>query len=472
MSQGAAPHGILLLLLTALLAAKVVADNPVWDLNVTTLSGSGATGFADGPATTAKFALPTSIALMPNGSIVVADFDNNRVRMVAPDGTVTTLAGNGAPGYFDGPGASAMFNNPEGVAVMQNGSVVVSEWGHRIRLIAPDGTVTTLAGTGASGSTDGPGNTATFNRPSGMDVLANGSIVIAEYGNHLIRMVSPDGTVTTLTGTTEGYDDGPRATAKLYSPFNVAVMPNGSLVVSEYSHRIRLVAPDGTVSTLAGNGTNGFLDGPAATAQFSWPRAAIVLKSSNHNGYVLVADQGNQKIRLIGPDGTVSTLVGSSYDGQRTTAQFNQPTDVKELPNGNIIVVDQDNRRIWLINFAVISCTNDNNCSSHASSVSGNLADGCTCTCSTGYTGAACNSCSANYTGYPTCTPAACSIGVNCNGHASSVNGTLVSGCTCACSTDTLVQPATRALRTTLATQRALCLCAEGMSRCSRSRLL
>ena len=142
MSQGAAPHGILLLLLTALLAAKIVADNPVWDLNVTTLSGSGATGFADGPATTAKFALPTSIALMPNGSIVVADFDNNRIRMVAPDGTVTTLAGNGAPGYFDGPGASAMFNNPEGVAVMQNGSVVVSEWGHRIRLIAPDGTVT------------------------------------------------------------------------------------------------------------------------------------------------------------------------------------------------------------------------------------------------------------------------------------------------------------------------------------------
>ena len=266
-------------------------------------------------------------------------------------------------------------------------------------------------------------------------MLANGSIVIAEYGNHLIRMVSPDGTVTTLTGTTEGYDDGPRATAKLYSPFNVAVMPMAALSSPSTANRIRLVAPDGTVSTLAGNGTNGFLDGPAATAQFSWPRAAIVLKSSNHNGYVLVADQGNQKIRLIGPDGTVSTLVGSSYDGQRTTAQFNQPTDVKELPNGNIIVVDQDNRRIWLINFAVISCTNDNNCSSHASSVSGNLADGCTCTCSTGYTGAACNSCSANYTGYPTCTPAACSIGVNCNGHASSVNGTLVSGCTCACST-------------------------------------
>ena len=409
----------------------------VWGLNVTTLAGSGTIGFADGPATTAQFALPLSIALMPNGNVVVADFDNNRVRMVAPDGTVTTLAGSGTKGYLDGPGASAMFNDPEGVAIIQNGSVVVSEWGHRIRLVAPEGTVTTLAGTGVWGSTDGPGNTATFARPSGMDVLPNGNIVIADYGSHLIRMVSPDGTVSTLTGTTQGYVDGPRATAKLNSPFNVAVMPNGNVVVSENS-QIRLVAPDGTITTLAGNGTQGFLDGPAATAQFAYPRAATVLKSSHRSGYIVVADQGNMKLRLIGPDGIVSTLVGSSLgstDGPKATAQFNQPTDVKELPNGNIVVVDSNNREIRLLNFVDMSCISAANCNSHASSVSGNTVDGCTCTCSTGYTGAACSSCATDYTGYPTCTPTACSIDVNCNGHASSVSGTLVSGCTCTCST-------------------------------------
>ena len=370
--------------------------------------------------------------------MVVADFDNNRIRMVAPDGTVTTLAGSGTVGYLDGPGASAMFNGPEGVAVMQNGSVVVSEWGHRIRLVAPDGTVTTLAGTGVWGSTDGPGNNATFARPSGMDVLPNGSIVIAEYSTHRIRMVSPDGTVSTLTGTTQGHVDGPRATAKLNSPFNVAVMPNGSLIVSEWSQRIRLVAPDGTITTVAGNGTEGFLDGPAATAQFAYPRAATVLKSSHRSGYIVVADQGNQKLRLIGPDGIVSTLVGSSSgwtDGPKATAKFDQPTDVKELPNGNIVVVDSNNREIRLLNFANTPCTIAWNCNSHASSVSGNVVDGCTCTCSTGYTGAACSSCATDYTGYPTCAPTPCSIGVNCNGVASSVSGTLVSGCTCTCST-------------------------------------
>ena len=436
MSQGAAPYGILLLLLTALLATKVVADNPVWDLNVATLAGSSP-GFEDGPATTAKFGLPNSAALMSNGNVVVGDFSNNRIRMVAPDGTVSTLAGTGAGGYLDGPGASAMLNGPAGVAVMQNGSVVVAEWSHRIRLIAPDGTVTTLAGTGVSGSTDGPGNTATFALPSGVDVLPNGSIVIAEYGSHRIRMVSPDGTVSTLTGTTQGYLDGPRATAQLNSPFNVAVMPNGSVVVAEWGHYIRLVAPDGTVTTLAGTGTAAFLDGPGATAQFSYPRAAAVLKSSHRSGYILVADQGNHKIRLIGPDGYVSTLVGSSLgsaDGPRAMATFNEPTDVKELPNGTIFVVDSTNRKMRLLYFADTQCTIVANCNSHASSVSGTVQTGCSCTCSTGYTGATCDACATNYYGYPSCVPIPCTIPTNCNSHASSVSGNLVDGCSCTCS--------------------------------------
>ena len=121
MSQGTAPHGILLLLLTAFLATKVLADNPVWDLTVSTLAGSGAYGFLDGPGSSAEFKITVSVALMSNGNVVVADFDNNAVRMVAPDGTVSTLAGNGTAGYLDGLGASAMFNQPEGVAVMLNG---------------------------------------------------------------------------------------------------------------------------------------------------------------------------------------------------------------------------------------------------------------------------------------------------------------------------------------------------------------
>ena len=439
MSRGIAPYGILLLLLTAHLATKVAADNPVWDLTVSTLAGSGACGYQDGLPEIAMFNFPHNAFQMQNGNVVVADFDNNRIRMVATDGTVSTLAGSGTAGYLDGLGASAMFNSPEGVAVMQNGSVVVAEWSHRIRLIAPDGTVTTLAGTGVSGSTDGPGNTATFALPSGVDVLPNGSIVIAEYGSHRIRMVSPDGTVSTLTGTTGGSVDGPRATAQLSGPFNVAVMSNGSIVVAEWSgHRIRLVAPDGSITTLAGSGTQGFLDGPAATAQFSSPRGVAVLKSSHHSGYVAVGDQGNHKIRLIGPDGTVSTLVGSSQgidDGPRLTATFDWPCGVKELANGNIVVADNNNCEIRLLTFVDTPCTILEDCNSHASIVSGTVKTACSCTCSTGYTNATCDGCASNYSGYPSCSAILCTNDTNCNAHASSVSGNVIGGCSCTCVT-------------------------------------
>ena len=440
MSQGAAPYGILLLLLTALLATKVVGDNPVWDLNVATVAGSSA-GFQNGVGTAAKFNQPHSVLEMANGNILVADFDNNRIRMVTPDGTVTTLAGSGARGYYDGPGATAQFNQPEGLAMMQNGSVVVSEWGQRLRLVAPDGKVTTLAGTGVWGSTDGPGNIATFARPSGMDVLPNGNIVLAEFGTHLIRIVSPDGTVSTLTGTTGGSVDGPRATAQLNAPVNVAVMPNGSIVVAEWSgHRIRLVAPDGSITTLAGSGTQGFLDGPGKTAQFSAPRGVAVLKSAHRSGYVLIGDQANNRIRLISlVDGTVSTLVGSSsggsVDGPRVAATFNWPCGVREMPDGTIAIADNNNNRIRLITFADTSCTILADCSNHASSVSGTVQTGCSCTCSTGYSGASCNTCTTNYGVYPSCEPLVCTVSEDCHNHATSVSGTRVSGCTCTCAT-------------------------------------
>ena len=439
MSQGAAPYGILLLLLTALLAAKVVADNPEWDLTVTTLAGSGTRGFEDGSASTAKLGQVHYLVGMPNGNVLIAEFDNNVVRMIYGNGTVSALAGNGTRGYLDGPGPSAMFNGPEGLAMMQNGSVVVAGGYNRMRLIAPDGTVTTLAGKGVWGTDDGSASDATFARPIGMDVLPNGSIVIAEFDTHRIRMVTPDGTVSTVTGTTAGYLDGPRATAKLNQPYDVAVMANGSLVVSDMgNHRIRLVAPDGAITTLAGTGTAGFLDGLAATAQFAYPGGVAVLKSSHHIGYIAVTDNANNRIRLIGPGGYVSTLAGGSsgfIDGPKATARFLGPIDIHEMHNGSIVVADHDNYRIRMINFADVPCTTAENCSNHASSVSGTIQTNCSCVCSTGYAGATCNACATNYYGYPSCVPIPCTIATNCNSQASSVSGNLVDGCSCECLT-------------------------------------
>ena len=409
-----------LLLIT--LAATLAAEGQL----VTTLAGSGASGSANGPAMTAMFHRPKCVAVMQNSSVVVGDTNNNRICLVAPDGTVTTLAG-GTAGFADGPAMTAQFFLPSGVAVMQNGSVVVSDtYNHRIRLVAPDGTATTLAGSGTQGFADGTAMTARFNYPYGVAVMQNGSVVVSDTYNHRIRLVAPNGTVTTLAGSAAGFVDGPATTAQFDYPSRVAVMQNGSVVVADVlNNRIRLVAPDGTVTTLAGSGTAGFADGPAMTARFYNPDSVAFMQ----NGSVLVAER--DRIRLVFPDRdgkiVVTTLAGCAagfVDGPAMTAQFNAPNDVAAMQNGSIVVADTENNRIRLIDdVASTLCTVAANCNNHATSVSGTFSSGCTCTCSTGYSGEACS------------TPTACTNTADCNGHASNVSGTFVSGCTCTCST-------------------------------------
>ena len=414
------------------LAATLAAEGGI----VTTLAGSGTQGFADGTAMTARFYYPSGVAVTSNGSVVVADTGNNRIRLVAPDGTVTTLTGSGTQGFADGTATTAQFNLPYSVAVMQNGSVVVADMlNNQIRLVAPDGTVTTLAGSGAAGFADGPATTAQFHNPYAVAIMPNGSVVVADQKNQRIRLVAPDGTVTTLTGSGTGssspgaggypcgFADGNATTAQFYYPRGVAAMSNGSVVVADtYNNRIRLVSPDGIVTTLAGNGTAGNADGPAMTARFNAPHSVAVMQ----NGNMVVADTYNNLIRLVFLNGegniAVMTVAAASSQG------------VAVMSNGNVVVGDPESNRIQLIDATALTlCTTEANCNSRATSVSGTLSGGCSCTCSTAYTGATCNSCSAFYTGYPTCTPIACANSTDCNGHASYVNGTLVSGCTCTC---------------------------------------
>jgi secreted PhoX family phosphatase len=139
---------------------------------VTTLAGSGTSGYADGNGTSASFSFPSGVAVDGSGNVYVADSGNNRIRKITPSGIVTTLAGSGTSGYADGNGTSASFNSPSGVAVDGSGNVYVADWGNnRIRKITPSGIVTTLAGSGSFGSTDGPGNSARFHYPSSLSDL-------------------------------------------------------------------------------------------------------------------------------------------------------------------------------------------------------------------------------------------------------------------------------------------------------------
>jgi sugar lactone lactonase YvrE len=178
-----------------------------------------------------------------SGVIVVGDTVNHRIRLVTAAGVVTTLAGSGE-GFADGTGAAARFAYPNGVAVLPDGNIVVADGANRrIRLVTPGGVVTTLAGSGSPGSANGTGTGASFNSPQGVAVTSTGDVVVADQGNHRIRLITyPGGVVTTLAGSTAGSADGTGTAATFNNPGSVAVTPTGDVVVSDtFNHRIRLI---------------------------------------------------------------------------------------------------------------------------------------------------------------------------------------------------------------------------------------
>jgi sugar lactone lactonase YvrE len=321
---------------------------------VTTLAGSGDTGedtggYADGPGAEAKFKEPTGVAADSAGNVYVADWSNNRIRKISPDGVVTTFAGSGDRAYSDGTGEAAKFAGPNGVALDSAGNIYVADrFNHRIRKISPAGVVTTIAGS-TEGYADGPVAEAKFNQPTGVTVDSAGNVYVADTGNHRIRKISSAGAVTTIAGSgTAGFADNATGTSAQFNrPFGVAVDSTGNVYVADYdNHRIRKISPAGAVSTLAGNGEQGFADGTGAAAKFSVPFGVAVDSAGN----VYVADTGNNRIRKISPVGVVSTLAGSGEygyaDGSLSAAKFATPRGVAVESAGNIYVADFRNNRI------------------------------------------------------------------------------------------------------------------------------
>jgi sugar lactone lactonase YvrE len=240
--------------------------------SVEVLAGSGSKGFADGSGAAAQLYHPEGVAVDGEGSIIIADSSNHRVRKITPDGTVSTPAGAGRQGFADGAGAAAHFNYPYGVAVDGEGSIIIADYcDHRVRKITPDGTVSTLAGSGRQGLADGAGAAAQFKHPIGVAVDGEGNFIITDQGNHRVRKITPDGTMSTLAGSERiGLADGAGAAAAQFcSPIGFAVDGEGSIIIADCGNqRVRKITPDGTVSTLAGSKIQGFPDGAGAAAQF------------------------------------------------------------------------------------------------------------------------------------------------------------------------------------------------------------
>ncbi|MEA2466972.1 MAG: hypothetical protein QOJ57_1098 [Thermoleophilaceae bacterium] len=289
---------------------------------ITTVAGDGTTGYGGdgGQATAAQLNIPSGGVMTPDGGYLIADTSNNRVRRVAPDGTITTAVGTGAATYGGdgGQATAAQINFPYDIALHpSDGSYLIADVdNNRIRRVAADGTITTVAGTGAAGFSGdgGPATAAGIVDPSGVAYTADGGYLIADTTNQRVRKVAPDGTITTVAGTgTAGFsgDGGPATAAQLNAPVRVAVAADGSYLIADRSnHRVRRVAADGTITTVAGTGTAGFSGdgGPATAAALNNPFGVAF----SGGGDFLIADTTNNRVRYVDAAAPTPVLTGST----------------------------------------------------------------------------------------------------------------------------------------------------------------
>ncbi|CAN5168627.1 hypothetical protein BH11PSE11_BH11PSE11_18340 [soil metagenome] len=335
-------------------------------LNFSTLAGSAATliNSIDGTGSAAQFYSPRGVAVDSLGNVFVADSSNNTIRKITAAGVVTTFAGSpGVQGKLDGTGAAARFLDPYGVAVDSSGTVYVADTSNNsIRKITSAGVVTTLAGNGAQGGTNGTGPSATFREPRGLGVDPAGNVYVADYGNHVVRKITPAGVTTTFAGTmgVPGSADGAGTAALFRGLDSVAVDSAGNVYVADTDNRtIRKITSSGIVSTLAGSaGAGGSSDGTGTAARFGEPRGISV----DANGTIHVADYGGHTVRRITSAGVVSTLAGSggapgTVDGTGAAARFYAPSAVSSDSAGNVYVADTSNNTIRKITTAGVVTT-------------------------------------------------------------------------------------------------------------------
>ena len=297
-----------------------------WKAHVVTLGGDGSPAFRDG--TQSAFSDPFAVAVGIDGTVYVADAgESNRIRKIAPDGTVTTLAG-GSEGFADGAGAAASFNTPSGLALANDGNLFVADTGNnRIRKVTPAGEVSTVAGDGTAGYVDGPAAQARFNGPMGLAVDPRGNIYVADTYNDRVRMIAADGQVSTVAGGgTPGYADGDRATALFDTPCGIAVTTDGAIIVADTGNdRLRRITADGNVSTLP---VNEELSNPVGLAV-------------SHDNFIYVSELDRARVVQIAPDGTVREIAGDGFNqpaGIAIGPHSERPAELYLADSGNYLV--------------------------------------------------------------------------------------------------------------------------------------
>jgi sugar lactone lactonase YvrE len=321
---------------------------------VATFAGNGAAGSANGSFAAVQFNQPTTLASDAAGNLYVSDYGNDCIRKITPAGVVTLFAGQpGVPGASNGAAlGAATFTNPQSVTFDPAGNMYVADYGnHCIRKIDTLGMVTTLAGLpGVSGAIDGTGAAARLWYPIGLIWHPSGVLYMSDR-NDTVRSITPAGVVTTVAGTAgvHAFADGMGAAAQFNDVNDFAIAPNGDLLIADaLNNRIRRMTTTGMVTTMAGTGVAGGLDGPAATATFDLPTGIAIAPDTT----IYVTEFNGNRVRKLAPSGQVSLVAGSATavsgfkDDLPASARFLGPRDVVIDPAGRIFVSDRDNHSI------------------------------------------------------------------------------------------------------------------------------
>ncbi|HTW64698.1 MAG TPA: hypothetical protein VME17_08790 [Bryobacteraceae bacterium] len=337
------------------------------DGTLTVLAGNGIAGFSGegGPARSASLNFPTDAVMDSAGNLYVYDSLNFRVRRVTPGGTISTYAGNGSPGYLgdDGPAAQAEIQPYGKMTIDSSGNLYITDGvDYVIRRITPDGTITTYAGngqpaTGPNSGNNGPATMASLGLELGaLAVDGAGNLYVAEDLTDQIRKISPNGIITTFAGSgTLGFMDGPALSAEFYTPYGIGLDAAGDLYVADVNNGvIRKVTQAGIVSTVAGTPVFGFSGdgGPALMATFRFPEGVTV----GGNGDLYIEDTGNFRIRAVSPGGDISTVAGDGQfeptpDGTpAANASLSGPNFLSFDPSGRLLIADTGDYTVKRIN--------------------------------------------------------------------------------------------------------------------------
>jgi uncharacterized protein (TIGR03437 family) len=352
--------------LFAFLILPALGQAQIADYVINTVMGSSAaTVLGDaGPANAAELSNPIGLWFDASHNLFIADSGFNRVREVAGGtgtGKITTLAGNGTPAWSGDGGlaTSANLYAPFKAILDSSGNLYISDVSNQVvRMVSKStGNITTFAGTnccyGFAGD-GGPANAAVLNHPVGLAFDSSGNLYIGDSNNHRIRMVAPNGTITTVAGNgNQGFsgDGGPATKAELNEPFGIAFDPYGNLFIADSgNNRIRVLMTNGTITTVAGNGKAGYSGDmiPAIAAELNQPFDVAF----DTYGNLYIADSNNFRIRKVTTSGTILTIGGGTGEGYSgdgfigTNAKLNSASGVVVDSSNNVFIADSGNNVI------------------------------------------------------------------------------------------------------------------------------